>query len=117
QQGNRSPSLGSASKTARAKARAMAVDAACSKLTWSGATRLAVAGQVGLARAIYPAHTAFDGDLVFGVSTGRGTALSAPDQVSLEHAASTAMARALARAVFEAEPRDGDLLPCWSEIR
>ncbi|MEM6465987.1 MAG: P1 family peptidase, partial [Pseudomonadota bacterium] len=83
----------------------------------AGATRLAVAGQAGLARAIYPAHTAFDGDLVFGVSTGLGTTLSAPDQVSLEHAASTAMARAVARAVFEAQPRDDDLLPCWSEIR
>ena len=36
----------------------------------AGARRLAEVAHGGLARAIYPAHTPFDGDLVFGVSTG-----------------------------------------------
>ena len=46
----------------------VATDAALDK---AGARRLAEAAHGGLARAVYPAHTPFDGDLVFGVSTGR----------------------------------------------
>ena len=37
----------------------------------AAAKRLAIAGQDGLARAFWPAHTDFDGDLVFAVATGR----------------------------------------------
>ena len=36
----------------------------------AGAGRLAEVAHAGLARAIHPVHTPFDGDLVFGVSTG-----------------------------------------------
>ncbi|MEO1549851.1 MAG: P1 family peptidase [Pseudomonadota bacterium] len=82
----------------------------------AGATRLAVAGQAGLARAIHPAHTAFDGDLVFGVATGRGPVPKDGARLSVEHAAATTMARAVARAVYSATPQDGDIAPCWSDV-
>ncbi len=45
----------------------VATDVALDK---AGARRMAEVAQGGLARAIYPAHTPFDGDLVFAVSTG-----------------------------------------------
>jgi L-aminopeptidase/D-esterase-like protein len=45
----------------------IAVDAALSK---AEARRLAVAAQDGLARAVRPAHTMFDGDTVFALATG-----------------------------------------------
>ncbi|MFI9455702.1 P1 family peptidase [Amycolatopsis sp. NPDC052450] len=45
----------------------VAVDAALSK---AEARRLAVAAQDGLARAVRPAHTMFDGDTVFALATG-----------------------------------------------
>ena len=45
----------------------VATDAPLDKI---GATRLAMAGQDGVALAIRPAHTANDGDTVFGLSTG-----------------------------------------------
>lgn len=90
----------------------IATDAALDK---AGLTRLATAAQDGMARAIVPSHTPFDGDLVFAVSTGTrplpDPALSA---FQLGHAAACTLARAIARGVHAARPEPGDLQPCWS---
>jgi D-aminopeptidase len=77
-------------------------------------TRLATAAHDGLARAIVPAHTPHDGDLVFAASTG---ARPLPEGALLElgHAAALTLSRAIARAVFHATPAPGDLLPCWRD--
>ena len=89
----------------------VATDAALSK---AEAQRLAVAAHDGLARALVPSHTPYDGDLVFAVATGaRELADPALDPVALGHAAATVLCRAVARAVYEAAPAPGDLLPCW----
>lgn len=86
------------------------------KLTKAQAKRLAVAAHDGFAHAIWPTHTPVDGDLVFGVATGRSGAMIDPDiALDLYAAAGAAMARAIARAVFLATPAPGDLMPCWSE--
>ncbi|WP_374635929.1 P1 family peptidase [Paracoccus sp. (in: a-proteobacteria)] len=91
----------------------VATDAALDK---AGLTRLATAAQDGMARAIVPSHTPFDGDLVFAVSTG---ARALPDPVltpfALGHAAACVLARAIARGVFAARARPGDLQPGWHE--
>ncbi|ARJ69336.1 P1 family peptidase [Paracoccus contaminans] len=84
----------------------VATDAAMDK---AGLTRLAVAAHDGLARAIVPSHTPLDGDLVFAVSTG---ARQTGDPFRLGHAAACTLARAIARGVFAAAPRPGDLQPC-----
>lgn len=73
--------------------------------------RLAVAAHDGLARAILPSHTPYDGDLVFAVSTGARPA-DEGDPWRLGHAAALCLARAAARAVWEARPAPGDLQPC-----
>ena len=91
----------------------VATDAALSQ---SEATRLAVAAHDGLARAIVPSHTLFDGDLVFAVSTGARV----PDNMhesmfKLCHAASVCLARAVARAVYLAVPEENDTLPTWRD--
>ncbi len=100
----------------------VATDAALSK---AQCHRLAVAAHDGLARAIVPSHTPHDGDLVFSVATGtaavgNGAGLFGPaagvDDLLLSeigHAAALCLARAIARAVFEATPAPGDLLPVW----
>ncbi len=83
--------------------------------------RMAVASQDGLARAIYPAHTPMDGDVVFALSTTHGyvdkqkAEVTAAQQLVIGHAASACVSRAIARAVFEASPQAGDLLPAWRE--
>ena len=70
---------------------------------------MAVAAHDGMARAIVPSHTPMDGDLVFAVSAGDKQA----DPLMIGHAAATCLARAIARAVFEATPSAGDVLPCF----
>ena len=79
------------------------------------AKRLAVAAHDGFARALWPAHTDFDGDLVFALATGAsGRSPSPGDSVDLAAAAAAVMARAIARAIFSARPMPGDRLPAWS---
>ncbi|MBD3665130.1 P1 family peptidase [Sulfitobacter sp. TSTF-M16] len=88
----------------------VATDAALSK---AECQRVAVAAHDGIARATVPAHTPNDGDLVFALSTeGR----AAGNVILIGHAASLCLARAIARAVYEATPMEGDLLPCWSDL-
>jgi D-aminopeptidase len=91
----------------------VATDAALSK---AEVQRMATAAQDGIARAVVPAHTPNDGDLVFGVATG-ARALQAPDaeRLMLGHAAALCLARAIARAIYLARPSPGDLLPCWQD--
>ncbi|MCA0907928.1 P1 family peptidase [Ruegeria marisrubri] len=91
----------------------VATDAA---LTKPQCQRLAVAAHDGIARAIVPAHTPGDGDLVFGVSTGARDVATDTEPGVIGHAASLCLARAIARAVYLATPTAGDLLPCWSEV-
>jgi len=78
--------------------------------------RLAVAAHDGIARAILPAHTPGDGDLVFGISTGARPLETEAELGAIGHAASLCLSRAIARAVYLASPAKGDLLPCWSRL-
>ncbi|MEL7280723.1 MAG: P1 family peptidase [Pseudomonadota bacterium] len=84
-------------------------------LTQAQCTRLAIAAHDGLARALMPAHTPLDGDLIFAAATGRA-AMDDPirDTTLLGHAAALCVSRAIARAVFAATPAPKDDLPCWS---
>jgi D-aminopeptidase len=85
-------------------------------LTKGQLKRFAVAAQDGMARAISPAHTPVDGDLVFAVSTAiRPLADPVIDVIGLGHAAATCLARAIARAIYLATPAPGDLVPTWRE--
>ena len=79
--------------------------------------RLAVSAQDGMARAIVPSHTPFDGDLVFSLSTGERK-MDAPvlDTMQLGHAAAVCLSRAIARGVFHATEADNDTLPVWSSL-
>ncbi len=74
--------------------------------------RLAVAAHDGMGRAIAPAHTPMDGDLIFAASTGEAQLENPPAQLAaLGHAASVCLSRAIARGVWEATPSTGDPLP------
>ena len=86
------------------------------KLDKAGSTRMATAAHDGFARAIYPSHTPMDGDLIFGVSTGqREMKNPALDSIQLGNAGAICMARAIARAVFEAQSAVGDTHPTWKK--
>ncbi len=91
----------------------IAIVATDAPLTKTQCHRLAVTAHDGMARAIIPAHTPLDGDLVFGVSTiTQGT--KDPTQFGeIASAAATCLARAIARGVFAAIPAKDDLLPTY----
>jgi L-aminopeptidase/D-esterase-like protein len=73
----------------------------------AGATRLAQAAHDGLARAIRPAHTAFDGDAFFALSTARDRGRVWPLSVSISAAAADVVALAIRRAVRLARGQGG----------
>jgi L-aminopeptidase/D-esterase-like protein len=78
----------------------VATDAALDK---SQAKRLAVMAHDGMGRALRPSHAAFDGDLVFAAATGRADGTPGPaDHLEIGVAAADCLARAIARAVYEA---------------
>ncbi|WP_375688167.1 P1 family peptidase [Pseudooceanicola sp. LIPI14-2-Ac024] len=84
-------------------------------LTQAQCTRLATAAHDGFARALVPAHTPHDGDLIFAAATGtRPIDDPRADPLILGHAAATCMARAIARGVFHARSEPGDVFPAWS---
>ncbi len=85
-------------------------------LTKAEAKRLAVSAHDGIARAIWPAHTPMDGDLVYGITTGDlAEPLTGENWAEMGAAAASTMARAIARAVYNAAPAENDLFPCWKE--
>ncbi len=87
-------------------------------LSKAEATRMATAAHDGIARAVIPAHTPYDGDLVFAVATHEKP-LNDPeaDPLKLGHAAGVALSRAIARAVYAATPAPNDRYPTWRQSR
>lgn len=90
----------------------IAIVATDARLDKAQCHRLAIAAHDGMARAIQPSHSPLDGDIVFAASTGAHS-LDAPEVLLplLGHAASVCLARAIARAVWEATPAQDDTLP------
>jgi len=83
----------------------IAVVATDASLNKGQAKRVAMMAQDGLARAVRPIHTPFDGDTVFALSTARRSGEIDPAGLSqIGAAAADCLARAVARAVWFAEP-------------
>ncbi|TXM65059.1 P1 family peptidase [Methylobacterium sp. WL12] len=107
-------------RTLPGAATTLAVVATNAALTKAQCKRLAVAAQVGLARAIHPVHTPLDGDVVFAVATG-AVPLADPigDLARLGDMAAQVLARAIAIGVFSAAGLDGigtpGLPPAWRD--
>lgn len=116
-----SSGTGTADKRLNTTIGVVAVDAALSK---AQCRRLAVAAQDGLAWAVRPSHTMFDGDTVFALATGRkelpkgqgpvGEADAATALDRLCAAASRVFARAMVRGVLAATGVPG--LPAYSDV-
>ena len=82
-------------------------------LTRAAARRVALMACDGLARAIRPVHTPFDGDCVFVLATGERAERPAAEVARIGAMAADCVARAIARGVFLAEPLPG--LPGYRE--
>ncbi len=86
----------------------IAIVATSAALSRADCRRIAVMAHDGIARAVRPSHTPFDGDTIFAVATGvAGTDGPAPPSLvaRLGSAAADCLARAIARGVYEAQQR------------
>jgi L-aminopeptidase/D-esterase-like protein len=95
----------------------IAVIATDARLNKAECQRVALAAHDGLARAIRPAHTPLDGDVVFAAATGRAASPDSPFALNeIAMAAADVLARAIARGVFcaAALPFPG-ALPSWRD--
>lgn len=81
----------------------LAVVATDATLTKAQAHRLATMAHDGLARALHPLHTPFDGDTVFALATGTGEPVDTSDLSRLGSLTADCLSRAVARGVYEAE--------------
>ena len=77
--------------------------------------RLAIAAHDGFARALWPAHTPLDGDLIFGLATCSKATPSLEGTIDLSAYAASTMSRAIARGVHAARSVDDDLFPTWQD--
>lgn len=78
----------------------LAVVATDAPLSKAQAKRLAIMAQDGIARAIRPAHTPLDGDLVFALALGEGKGVDPYTLLRLGAYAADAVTRAVLRAVL-----------------
>jgi L-aminopeptidase/D-esterase-like protein len=96
---------GSVQKPRAGENTTLGIVATNAKLADAQATRFAAMGHDGFARAIYPAHTMVDGDIVFSLATGSHTA---PVNLSVLGAlAADVTAEAILRAVRAAASLPG----------
>lgn len=95
----------------------LAIVATDAMLTKAECKRVAVAAQDGIGRAVVPAHTPLDGDLVFAAATGRRPRGAEPlgEVLEIGHAASVCVSRSIARAVHEARAEPGDLFETYKQ--
>ena len=83
------------------------------RLDKAAACRVADLSHTGIARAVRPAHTPYDGDVVFAIATAaqpvaKDLRLRAGHIAEIGAAAGDCLARAIARAVYEAANRSVD---------
>ncbi|MBV8970819.1 MAG: P1 family peptidase [Sphingomonadaceae bacterium] len=83
-----------------AQSTCIGVVATAAPLTRAQAQRVAMMAHDGLARAIRPIHTPFDGDTLFALSTGPATGVDPVQLALIGTLAADAVARAVRRAVF-----------------
>ncbi|MCA8966756.1 MAG: P1 family peptidase, partial [Planctomycetes bacterium] len=95
-----------------------AIVATDARLDKASARRFAMMAQDGMARALYPVHTPVDGDTVFALASGdKPVADPVADMIEIGTEAANCLARAIARAVFEAgrQGAGASTLPAWRD--
>lgn len=96
----------------------LAVVATDAVLTGGQARHFAVMAQDGLAMSLFPVHTPLDGDCVFALATDRVPLVHPlPDLLGIGATAALVLARAVARAIYEATtlPYAG-AQPAWRDV-
>ena len=126
QQGKRAVRLPPQTESAPAKNTTIGIIATDAVLTKAQAQKIAQMAHDGMARAIRPSHTMFDGDAIFCMATGKRKLpdsagfFSTPQAQTINeigHSAANCMSRAIIRAILTASSLAGMTAFCDLQIR
>ena len=80
--------------------------------------RIATSAHSGIARAIEPSHTPFDGDIIFSATSGTQPIDSKDKDLMLVcQLSALCVTQAVGSAIKAARPKKGDLLSCWVDLK
>lgn len=114
----RSPFVAPASDGGPGRHTTLVVVATDATLTKAQCGKLAGVAQGGMTRAVNPVHTPFDGDVVFGASTGGGPAVDPVRFTEILTAGADVVTRAITRAVLHGVSTEtpAGRWPSWREL-
>lgn len=108
------PKLGANSKPYARSNTTIAIVATDAALSHDDTHRFATMAQAGLARAVRPVYTPFDGDMVFALATALGPSVDVLGLARLGAIGADVLARAIARGVYEAQSLS-NTWPAWQD--
>ena len=79
--------------------------------------RIATSAHTGIARAIEPSHTPFDGDIIFSATSGTEPIVSKDKDLMLVcQLSALCVTQAVGSAIKAARKKKGDQLSCWADL-
>ena len=79
--------------------------------------RIATSAHTGIARAIEPSHTPFDGDIIFSATSGTEPIISKDKDLMLVcQLSALCVTQAVGNAIKAARKKEGDQLSCWADL-
>ena len=79
--------------------------------------RIATSAHTGIARAIEPSHTPFDGDIIFSATSGTEPIISKDKDLMLVcQLSALCVTQAVGSAIKAARKKKGDQLSCWADL-
>ena len=80
--------------------------------------RIATSAHTGIARAIEPSHTPFDGDIIFSATSGTEPIISKDKDLMLVcQLSALCVTQAVGSAIKAARKKKGDQLSCWVDLK
>ena len=81
-------------------------------------SRIATSAHSGIARAIEPSHTPFDGDIIFSATSGTQPIDSKDNDLMLVcQLSALCITKAVGSAIKAARKKRGDKLTCWADLK
>ena len=102
------------------KGEATTLGIVCTNLNFnkSDLNRIATAAHSGIARAIEPSHTPFDGDIIFSATSGTQPIYSKDKDLMLVcQLSALCITKAVGSAIKAARKKRGDKLACWADLK
>ena len=114
------PSGSSINSTKLLKGEATTLGIVCTNLNFNknDLNRIATSAHSGIARAIEPSHTPFDGDIIFSATSGTQPIDSKDTDLMLVcQLSALCITRAVGSAIKAVRKKRGDKLACWADLK